>query len=266
MAATTASNAVTAAHRSYVKSLYKRYLTNSLNWAVHRDVWREQAMEIRAEFDKHRDESDPKAVAKILADAEAKLAAKTHPDPYISAKFPGGTGWERNLPPPPNAFTKYELDGHHHSDHHHATETVEDLGVLTEYTDRAGGKLRLSPQARDALASLARNYHNHQTYAKMLNDQSHIDPKTGKPRVGPNGKEVVSDLQGIIEAGRKKGVDLRALEFDDMGNPVSEFTEEEKKAVLQEVTSGSAFDRFNLQAIGILEQEVSNARNAKDHS
>jgi len=42
------------AHRLYVKALYKRYLTNALNWAVHRDVWREQAMEIRAEFDKHR--------------------------------------------------------------------------------------------------------------------------------------------------------------------------------------------------------------------
>jgi len=52
--ATTASRAATDAHRLYVKSLYKRYLTNSLNWTVHRDVWREQAVEIRAEFDKYR--------------------------------------------------------------------------------------------------------------------------------------------------------------------------------------------------------------------
>jgi hypothetical protein len=58
-----------------------------------------------------RNESDPKLVAQYLADAEAKLAARIHPDPYIcaystrkltyyvliflsvAAKFPGGTGW-----------------------------------------------------------------------------------------------------------------------------------------------------------------------------
>jgi hypothetical protein len=58
-----------------------------------------------------RNERDPKLVAQYLADAEAKLAARIHPDPYIcayytrtliiyvlnflfvAAKFPGGTGW-----------------------------------------------------------------------------------------------------------------------------------------------------------------------------
>ena len=53
---------------------------------------------------------DPRALARILEEAEAKLAAKLHPDPYIStfeflplalfsesplpaASFPGGTKW-----------------------------------------------------------------------------------------------------------------------------------------------------------------------------
>lgn len=38
----------------YVKSLYKRSLVNSLNWYIRRDLWRDKAIEIRAEFDRHR--------------------------------------------------------------------------------------------------------------------------------------------------------------------------------------------------------------------
>jgi hypothetical protein len=38
----------------YVKSLYKRYLTNSLNWVIRRDTWRQRAIEIRAEFERNR--------------------------------------------------------------------------------------------------------------------------------------------------------------------------------------------------------------------
>jgi NADH dehydrogenase (ubiquinone) 1 beta subcomplex subunit 9 len=80
-----------AAHRLYVKSLYKRYLTNALDWTVRRDLWRAQALLIRAEFERNRNVHDPRALAVILERAEAQLAAKRHPDPYISPLFPGGT-------------------------------------------------------------------------------------------------------------------------------------------------------------------------------
>lgn len=43
-----------SAHRIYVKSLYKRKLTNALDWTVRRDIWRAQAMQIRAEFEQNR--------------------------------------------------------------------------------------------------------------------------------------------------------------------------------------------------------------------
>ena len=43
-----------SAHRLYVKSLYKRYLTNALDWTIRRDIWRGQAMQIRAEFERNR--------------------------------------------------------------------------------------------------------------------------------------------------------------------------------------------------------------------
>ncbi|KAG6832182.1 hypothetical protein H0H92_004914 [Tricholoma furcatifolium] len=72
-----------AAHRIYVKSLYRRYLNNALDWSVRRDKWRAQAMEIRAEFERNRNVHDPRALAEILAKAEADLADKKHPDPYI---------------------------------------------------------------------------------------------------------------------------------------------------------------------------------------
>jgi len=40
--------------RLYVKSLYKRTLTDALNWHIRRDLWRNRAIEIRAEFERNR--------------------------------------------------------------------------------------------------------------------------------------------------------------------------------------------------------------------
>jgi NADH dehydrogenase (ubiquinone) 1 beta subcomplex subunit 9 len=53
-AAAAATRTFSDAHRLYVKSLYRRYLINTLNWAVRRDLWREKALEVRAEFERHR--------------------------------------------------------------------------------------------------------------------------------------------------------------------------------------------------------------------
>jgi len=101
-----------AAHRYYVKSLYKRYLKNELDWTVRRDIWRSKAIEIRAEFERNRNVHDPRALAVILEKAEADLEAKRHPDPYTPASAPGGTKWERNTPP-----TLGPLFDHEHAAH-----------------------------------------------------------------------------------------------------------------------------------------------------
>jgi hypothetical protein len=122
-----------SAHRVYVKSLYKRYLNNALDWTVRRDQWRSKAIQIRAEFERNRcvfnfaqypydsDERcdlisnvhDPRALAVLLEKAEEELAHMKHPDPYIrecrlqssgglslptsiimsAPLFPGGTKW-----------------------------------------------------------------------------------------------------------------------------------------------------------------------------
>jgi NADH dehydrogenase (ubiquinone) 1 beta subcomplex subunit 9 len=44
----------TAANRLYVKSLYRRKLKNALDWTIRRDLWRPQALLIRAEFERNR--------------------------------------------------------------------------------------------------------------------------------------------------------------------------------------------------------------------
>lgn len=44
----------TAAHRFYVKSLYRRILKNELDWIAQRDLWRARALTIRADFERNR--------------------------------------------------------------------------------------------------------------------------------------------------------------------------------------------------------------------
>ncbi|KAH9449954.1 hypothetical protein MJO28_014198 [Puccinia striiformis f. sp. tritici] len=90
----------TDAHRIYVQRLYRRALKQSLDWVVFRDIWRQKAIEIRVKFERNRDVRDPRAVKKLLHEAEVQLAETEHPDPYRPATAADGTKWERNLPPP----------------------------------------------------------------------------------------------------------------------------------------------------------------------
>merc|ERR1711964_217329 len=102
-----ATQPFTAAHRSYVKTLYRRSLKNAQDWYVRRDLWRTKAIELRIHFEKHRDVRDPRRVAAMLAEVEMEQARFAHPDPTVMPLSPGGTKWERNLPPrlgpPPEA-------------------------------------------------------------------------------------------------------------------------------------------------------------------
>ncbi|KAI0650497.1 hypothetical protein C8Q79DRAFT_998329 [Trametes meyenii] len=110
----------TAANRTYVKSLYRRILTNELDWIVQRDLWRARALAIRAEFERNRNVHDPRALAQIFDKAEAALAARKHPDPYRPAEAPDGTKWERNLPPPLGPLFDHEPynEAHGRAGHH----------------------------------------------------------------------------------------------------------------------------------------------------
>lgn len=80
--------------------MYRRALKQSLDWIVFRDIWRQKAIEIRVKFERNRDVRDPRAVAKLLHEAELLLAKTEHPDPYRPPLAADGSKWERNLPPP----------------------------------------------------------------------------------------------------------------------------------------------------------------------
>ncbi|KIM46444.1 hypothetical protein M413DRAFT_24170 [Hebeloma cylindrosporum] len=110
---TSPATAFSSAHRLYVKSLYRRYLKNTLDWTIRRDIWRGQAIQIRAEFESNRNVYDPRALAQILERAEARLAEMKHPDPVIPPLAPGGTKWERNIPPSMEPVYDHEANAHH---------------------------------------------------------------------------------------------------------------------------------------------------------
>lgn len=44
----------------YYRSLYRRSLKLSLDWAVHRQIWRGQAVYIRSLFEANKDVRDPR--------------------------------------------------------------------------------------------------------------------------------------------------------------------------------------------------------------
>lgn len=91
------------------RSLYRRALKLSLDWAVHRSVWRGQALYIRSLFEANRGVADPRQrrvrdsappdlsrlspanVNKALLSATEKLLDEwKHPEPYIPPCAPGG--------------------------------------------------------------------------------------------------------------------------------------------------------------------------------
>jgi len=90
-----------------VKSLYRRSLKLALDWTVHRNLWRGQALYIRSLFEANKHVTDPRAQRAIHQETEDLLEEWKHPDPYIPPTAPGGSKYERNMPvptfnPPPN--------------------------------------------------------------------------------------------------------------------------------------------------------------------
>ncbi|KAL4864949.1 hypothetical protein BDV12DRAFT_175320 [Aspergillus spectabilis] len=81
-----------------VQSLYRRSLKLALDWAVHRQIWRGQAVYIRSLFEANKDVRDPRQQKVLLQETEKLLETWKHPDPYRAPTAPGGSKYERNLP------------------------------------------------------------------------------------------------------------------------------------------------------------------------
>ncbi|RWA07318.1 hypothetical protein EKO27_g7786 [Xylaria grammica] len=97
-------------NRQAALSLYRRALKISLDWAVHRQLWRGQALYIRSLFEANRNVKDLRQQRALLQETEKLLKTWGHPDPYCAPTAPGGSKFERNLPahttdpPPPLKF------------------------------------------------------------------------------------------------------------------------------------------------------------------
>ena len=70
------------AHRLHVQSLYKRSLKLSLDWYGQRDLWRQKALDIRAQFERNKHVTNPKELQQLLKNTEKELQDWAHPDPY----------------------------------------------------------------------------------------------------------------------------------------------------------------------------------------
>lgn len=94
-------------------------MRNIISWSESREVFNIEAEKIRAEFDANKHHAagrveylltpytnfdlladfifiDSALVKRLVREAKERLAAQTHPDPYIQAYMPGGSLFMRN--------------------------------------------------------------------------------------------------------------------------------------------------------------------------
>uniref|UniRef100_A0A7N0T9A9 NADH dehydrogenase [ubiquinone] 1 beta subcomplex subunit 9 n=1 Tax=Kalanchoe fedtschenkoi TaxID=63787 RepID=A0A7N0T9A9_KALFE len=89
-----------AAQKERVRILYRRALKDTLNWAVHRHLFYQDASELREKFEANRDVDDADRIDRMIEQAEATYEKFRHPDPYIVPWAPGGSKFCRNPTPP----------------------------------------------------------------------------------------------------------------------------------------------------------------------
>lgn len=90
-------------HTQRVTRLYRRSLKHLLSWYIDRSVWRQEALKLRDRFDEAKNVSMPIA-KQLLRDGEYEFRMHRHPEPYTLPTAPGGSKWERNIPPPEEAL------------------------------------------------------------------------------------------------------------------------------------------------------------------
>lgn len=150
---------------------------------------------------------------------------------------------ERNLPPPPNAFIKY--DDHDHTEKHAETEKIEELDILLpEDRARLGKGYRLSPKALSALKDLVLHAQGTKNFVDAVIDK------------GDAWEKAIKELQS-------KGIDTTSLETDIQGRKFSEYTAQEKEALVKNFES-SFWEHMDMRARGIIEGEVSDKRDRED--
>lgn len=73
-------------HAQKVTRLYRNLLKNMLSWTIYRRVWREEALELRAQFDANK-HVDMGTALRLLKEGEEMYERHKHPDPYVCEWF-----------------------------------------------------------------------------------------------------------------------------------------------------------------------------------
>uniref|UniRef100_A0A7N2MZJ7 NADH dehydrogenase [ubiquinone] 1 beta subcomplex subunit 9 n=1 Tax=Quercus lobata TaxID=97700 RepID=A0A7N2MZJ7_QUELO len=135
LASTAGYAARRAAQRERVRILYRRALKDTLNWAVHRHLFYQDASELRERFEVHKhvlislsgvnvpellgdwflvSREDPDTIDRMIEDGEAQYNKWRHPDPYIVPWAPGGSKFTRNPTPPSGIEIVYNFGREDH--------------------------------------------------------------------------------------------------------------------------------------------------------
>ncbi|KAJ8642234.1 hypothetical protein MRB53_018928 [Persea americana] len=89
-----------AAQKERVRILYRRALKDTLNWAVHRHLFYQEASDLRERFEANKHVEDANTIDILIEEGEATYNKWRHPDPYIVPWAPGGSKFSRNPKPP----------------------------------------------------------------------------------------------------------------------------------------------------------------------
>ncbi|KAE9603473.1 putative complex 1 LYR protein [Lupinus albus] len=109
LTSSTAYLARRAAQKERVRILYRRALKDTLNWAVHRHLFYDDASNLRDRFEKNKEVEDVDTIDRLIADGEASYNKWRHPDPYIVPWAPGGSKFNRNPTPPQGIEIVYDF-------------------------------------------------------------------------------------------------------------------------------------------------------------
>ncbi|KAB2042938.1 hypothetical protein ES319_D02G252600v1 [Gossypium barbadense] len=107
-ASTAAYLARRAAQKERVRILYRRALKDTLNWAVHRHLFYQDASDLREKFEANKPVEDLDTIDKMIDAGEATYNKWRHPDPYIVPWAPGGSKFTRNPVPPSGIEIVYD--------------------------------------------------------------------------------------------------------------------------------------------------------------
>mmetsp|Transcript_35625 Transcript_35625/g.66021 ORF Transcript_35625/g.66021 Transcript_35625/m.66021 type:complete len:99 (+) Transcript_35625:31-327(+) len=88
-----------ASHVPRVRMLYRKICKELYHYSATRPVWGEFIQEARARFEANRDVTDEAKIQALIKDGEKWLIDNKCGDPYIVPTNPGGTKFQRNVPP-----------------------------------------------------------------------------------------------------------------------------------------------------------------------